>query len=153
RAAAAQQPAAADPWMWLGGVYLFQGQTEQVPALWDKALSLGGKLIIGVCHERGFHPCEGGDLFLEHNSVAFRIMGNEEGFSASADQVNSRGVLNNSVMGHVSFGLQLGGKNYNFDFFPLGVECHIDLLVKCPQEGIVQQLAVGNYVSQTLRKL
>jgi len=51
------------------------------------------------------------------------------------------------------FRLKTGGKNYNFDFFLLGVTCEKKLFVECPQEGISQQNAVAKYVSEAIPKL
>jgi len=56
-------------------------------------------------------------------------------------------------MAHVSFGLRVDGRNYNFDFLPFGVACQTQLFVQCPQQGIAQQLAVANYFSTTIPKL
>lgn len=153
QAAANQHTTNGDPWVWLGRTYLRSGQNEDVPAVWNKAFQLGGTLIIGVCHERSFQPCERGDLSLSTNSVAFLVNGSQTAFSVPPSQVNAKGVLNNTLMGHASFGLQIDKKKYNFEFLPLGVTCQIQQFVQCPQEGTAQQLTVANYLSRTVPAL
>ncbi len=151
--AANQRANSSDPWVWLGRTYLRNGQNQDVPAAWDKALQLGGSLIIGACHERAFQPCERGDLSLSSTAVAFLINGSQTAFSVAPSQVSAKGVLNNTAMGHVSFGLQIEKKKYNFEFLPLGVTCQIQLFVQCPQEGTAQQLTVANYISRSIPAL
>lgn len=139
--------------MWLGRTYLRNGQTAEASSAWDKALGLGANLLIGACHERTLQPCERGDLSLSAKSVSFLANGSQTVFTATPSDIVPKGVFNNYQMGHVSFGMQVGGKKYNFDFFPLGVTCQVQLFVNCPQQGVAQQLAVANYVIQTLAKL
>lgn len=153
QSAASQRPDARDPWIWLGRAYLRNRQNKQASDAWDKALSLGADLTIGVCHERTMQPCERGDLSLSVKSVSFLASGSLAVFAAAPSDVIPKGVFNNVRAHHVSFGLEAEGRKYSFDFLPLGVTCQIQLLVQCPDSGTAQQVAVANYVVEVLPKL
>jgi len=56
----------------------------------------------------------------------------------------------------VFLSFKVGGKNYRFQVVPFGVSCQkvvtsSDMI--CPDEGIAQELAVSNYISQAIPKL
>ena len=140
------------PWAWMGGAFLSSGRGQQATGLWDKALHLGGPVVFRACHERALQPCETGSLVLGFDAVSFVKPNREKVFGAPPSQVSSKGTLSNSA-GHVSFGVQVAGKNYNFDFLPAGVACQTALFPQCPPEGITQQSIVSKYVSQTIPKL
>src|SRR5260370_8150316 len=53
--------------------------------------------------------------------------------------------------GHVR--LKVAVKSYKFDVVPLGGNGDLQVVVKGPQEGFARQLAVINYVPQTIPKL
>jgi hypothetical protein len=142
-----------DPWLWLGRTYLRTGENQNFTLAWDKALSLGGTVIIGACHERAFRPCQRGGLSLSAKAVSFLANGSQAVFAVPPAEVAGKGVFNNPDTAHVSFGLRAENRNFNFDFLPLGVACGVQLFVQCPAEGVSQQLAVANYVEQTIPKL
>jgi len=148
-----QRPSSGGPWFWLGQLYFHNEQNAEASRAWDKALSLGTTIGIGVCHELAFRPCQSGNLYLSSASVSFAVNNSESVFSVPPSDVTFNGVFNNSRMGHVSFGLEVAHRRYNFDFFPLGVSCQVQLFVDCPQSGVAQQLAVANYVSEVIAKL
>jgi hypothetical protein len=153
QAAAGLRPTSAVPWAGLSGGYLRTGQMQNLIQAWEKTLSLGGKILIPVCHELAFRPCDRGILWVSANSVAFRDIENRTIFSVPPSQVIAKGVSNNSTMAYASFGLRVGGRNYDFDFVPFRAGCRTQLFVQCPPQGVAQQLAVANYVEQTIPKL
>ena len=152
QAASAQRADNGVPWALMGTTYLAMDHMPDALAAWDKALGLGSPIVFAVCHERTLQPCERGFFVLGTKSVAFGV-NSQKVFSVQPAQAIAKGTLNNSLTGHVSFGVQVENKNYNLDFFPIGVACQTQLLVKCPAQGLAQQLAVANYISRTLPKL
>lgn len=152
-AASNQRPHEADPWGGLGIAYMAVGQSEKAPPMWDKALNLG-PFGFFVCHERTFQSCERGNLTLDSKQISFAATpGGQVLFSVSPSQVTPTGASTNPLASKASFGLKVGGKSYNFDFIPFGVACQVGTFVQCPDEGISQQMAVGNYISQAIPRL
>lgn len=147
------QPRTGEAWVWLGRAYLRGGQNSQAWNSWDSALGTGGTISIGVCHQLAFRPCQTGDLELNSRSISFVANGSQSIFNARASAVSAKGVFNNPVLANASFGLEVEGKKYNFNFLPLGIGCRVALLVQCPQQGVAQQLAVANYIQQVVPKL
>lgn len=157
-AATQEQPTRGEAWYWLGVVLLRDGQPHQASELsrfWDKALSLGGSVTIPACHERAFQPCERGNLRLSAKLISFNSSGNSQLLSAAPNEIEPGRVLNNSLAGHISYGIKIDGKNYAFDFVPPGLdrECTFNLMVQCPADGLARQLLLAQYVSQTLPEL
>jgi len=142
-----------DAWMGMGNAYLGASRNEEASAMWDKVLGLGGLVIFNGCHERGLSGCEEGDVVLGPKEVSLTIANGQRLFSVAPSEVQIERTFNRSKLGNAYFRLKVAGKNYNFDFWPLGVTCETKLLVKCPPEGFAQQSAVVNYVSQTIAKL
>lgn len=151
--ATSQDPSRANPWWYLGNVYLAVGQTNSFPAAWDNVINLSRSLAIAVCRDRSFQYCEQGNLFLGPDKISFTGPNNHEVFSAPTSSVVMNGVTDTPQMGSVAFGIKAGGKKYNFEFRPVGVDCAYAVNVICTQQGKEQQLAVANYIANTLPKL
>ncbi len=157
QAAASQRPTNGEPWVWLGRILFMDNQPHQQADLtnvWDKALSLGARIMIGACHEQGIRNCERGDLALSAKSIAFLANGSQEVFAAAPSDITPGRILNNSGAMHISYSLKVGNKNYAIDFIPLGTQgCQFNLMVQCPPEGVTKQIVVAQYVSQAVVKL
>jgi hypothetical protein len=152
--AAGKRPASGVPWVWIGKSYLQTGQTQGFSQAWDKALKLGETLLISSCYIHGFHSCDRGDLSLRPKSVTFRDIQKRTLFDTTPSQVETTGVhKGNAFTGNTSFRLRVKGKNYNFNFLPLGVKCFVKFVVQCPSQGLSQQLVVANYVEERIPKL
>ena len=150
--AANQRPASGEPWIWLGRAHIAAGREPDALQAWDKAIALGSTIEIGVCHTRTLLPCERGDLNISPSTISFNAMGRDV-FTVPPSEVMAKGMMNLSQMGHVSFALEAQRKRYLFDFIPFGVNCQIQLVAQCPQQGMAQQMVVANYVSRSLPKL
>jgi len=148
-AAANQRPNSPDPWNALGLVYLGMGRHEEAPAMLDKGLSLG-RVSLNVCHELTFR-CQEGTFSLGSDEISFTRNSRKE-FAVPPSKVTPVRVV--EFRKAVGFRLSVEGKNYNFDFLPLGVTCdNSGIRPQCPEQGGAQQLAVANYVLATLPKL
>lgn len=157
RAATQFSPGDAEAWRWVGTVMLGDNEIHQVgdlAATWDKALSLGGPLVVSACHERTMQPCERGDLLLSPKMITFQRRGMQHVFSAAPSEIEPGKVLNNPGALHVAYNLKAGGKNYVLDFIPSSWQtCNFNQMVQCQPEGFAEQLILATYVSQTLSKL
>ena len=156
QAASASDPKQGEAWYWQGVVLLRDGQPHTVgelAGLWDKSLSLGRTVIISACHERGFQPCERGELWLSKSAVSFRVGREQQIFSAAPSEVEPGKLLNNSAAAHISYTIRISGKNYTFDFEAPGIQCTHNLMVQCPAEGIMKQLLIAQYASQVIPRL
>lgn len=147
-----QHPSNGEPWAWLGNSYLAAGRAQDAPGAWDKALQLGRALVFGVCHERGFKRCETGDLSLSAKEISFTVDGQKQ-LAQTPSQVTALGPTKNAFKSGASITFQVGGKNYNYDFFPFGTSCQVGSYLHCPEDGEAQQIAVRDYVSRTIPKL
>jgi tetratricopeptide (TPR) repeat protein len=145
--ASSLRPAEPEAWAGIGRAYLASGEYSGGPTAWDKVLSLGGQITFSVCHERGLSGCESGNLTLGPNEISFASASGQKLFSVAPTEVAPVWAK------RTYFRLRVSGKAYNFDFIPLGVECRQKLLVQCPEQGIGQQSAVGNYVLQAIPKI
>jgi hypothetical protein len=156
REAANQNLKSGEPWIWLGRIVLMDEQQHRQSELsdaWDKALSLGSRIMIGACHELTFRPCERGDLVLSKDSIAFLVRGTDTVISTPPGNVKPGKVFNNAGAAHITYSFKSEGKNFVVDFFPPGIQCNVNLMVQCPVEGISKQLLLAQYVSQVLPKL
>jgi tetratricopeptide (TPR) repeat protein len=144
-----------DAWAAMGNAYLGEGHKEEAVAMWDKALAAGGPLTFAACHGRAFNACEIGNLVLGPKNVSFVSAGGQQLFSAPPSQINSPNVHNVNIMSthYVHLSLKAGGKNFTFQIVPFGVSCETKLSLRCPEQGIVEQLTVSNYISQSIPKL
>jgi len=150
-----------DAWTWLGRAELAAGHTNEFPAAWDKAISLGFPLILGVCHEKGFMAgnCERGNLTISTTHISFGRERETPLFSAPAQQVTPKGsmhlpLVNQQGFSPAYFRVAVDKKNYNFDFIPFGVTCQTELpQAMCPADGTAQQMAVGSYVMQVIPRI
>lgn len=140
------------PWDAMGTVYMVSGRYQEFERMEDKALELGGPIAFGVCRERPLW-CDKGVFSLGPNEVFFADSRGKKIFTVPLKGVDVQGVSRNSAMPSIYFRLRAGSTNYNFDFIPLGVECQPTPVIQCPDPGLSQQLAVGNYITRTIPKL
>lgn len=145
------EPSKTGGWNGIASVYLATGRQQEAPAMWDKALSLGGPVGFTVCHQRGLSSCEQGTLLLGPKEVSFTTTAGQKLFAVSPSEVSS--VQAHKVFTSTYIRFSIKGKNYNFDFFPIGVDCGVRNLVTCPSAGRAQQAAVDDYVSAAVPKL
>jgi DNA-binding beta-propeller fold protein YncE len=140
-------------WNAMGTVYLASDRKNQAPAMWDKVLSLASPLGFAVCHKHGA-ACQRGYLTLRTEDVSFALSSGQKVFAVSPSDVASARVLEKSKFKPGELELRIGGKNYNFYFVPLGVDCGKEESAYCEEdEAVAQQFAVFNYVSQAIPKL
>jgi len=151
--ASSLDPTKAVPWGYIGAVYLATGQYDQVPAAGNKNLSLGGPLGLKACHLKTLQPCEQGNFMLGLKEISFFGPTGQKLFAVAPSQVVVKGAVNLPSLANAYFSIQVEGKNYKFDYIPVGVTCQMNAFVQCPQQGIDQQLAVANYVAQTIPRL
>ncbi len=144
-----------DAWAAMGNAHLGAGRKEEAAAMWDKALAAGGPLTFAACHGRSFGPCEMGNLVLGPKNVSFASSDGRQLFEVPPSQINSPNIHNVNIMSthYVHLTLKVGGKSLTFQFVPFGVFCETKLSLRCPEEGIAQELIVSNYISQAIPKL
>ena len=154
QAASHLQPQDGQVLIWLGRTYLAAGQNDDFFSSWDKALSLGARLMIAACHERTLQPCERGDLALSSHDVAFLARGSTGVFSGALTDIQPGKILDNPGAAHVSYSLKVNGKSYSIDFVPEGdwTQCRFDLMVQCPADLTAQQLVIANFVSREIAR-
>jgi hypothetical protein len=140
-------------WDLLGTTYSSKGQGKEARAMWDKALGLGGPVTFTVCHRRAFANCESGTFSLSPQEISFTPTNGQKLFSVRSSQVTTVTAHSSRLLKNASVELKIEGKTYIFDPFPAGIVCRTDVYLSCPQQGIDQQLAVANYISQTIPKL
>lgn len=152
KAAASYRPTSGEPWAWLGDLDLAEGKNQDAFGAWDKALDLGRSLHFNVCREGGIKRCEPGALFLDSQEISF-IVGNQTQLSAPPSQVSALGPSKSAFKSKSSIALQIGGKHYDFDYFPFGITCPMGSFLHCPDNGVQRQIAVRDYISRTIPKL
>jgi hypothetical protein len=100
-------------------------------------------------------------LSISREAITFTA-GGERIFSGPPTKVEpidagpGKGRLLNDAKGTWNcFRLRFGGKKYTFDYVPYGTRCRpVDYYLHCADEdGLKQQLLVGEYVIETLLKL
>ena len=133
-----------------GNALLQRGRNQDAYAAWDRALGFGGSLTFDVWHELTMHV-ERGTFTLGPSELAFISNRGKKAFAVVPKEVEP--LETGRMVNHAFFRLRIRGKNYNFDFVPLGVPCQVLLLDQCPFQGIGQQLAVGHYIIRTIPKL
>jgi tetratricopeptide (TPR) repeat protein len=155
----------ADAWAELGSAFLADGRTQDSPAMWDKALKLGGPLTFAACHRESFKPCVPGKLTLGAKEISFTSSDGQKLFAVPPADVSPINVFkgqsavlggsasNEVTMHYVDLTLKISGKNYRFEFVPSGVKCHTTNIMLCPDEGITQQTVLANYVLRTIPRL
>lgn len=157
-------PARPEAWALLGDANLPYGKFSDAVAAWDKALTAGGTITLAVVHEKNFDS-ESGIFTLSNQAVSFLIAGKKV-FGVPPTQVSEMdagdGKGRTFMTGEASrrlgtwayFRLKAAGKNYNFDFLPLGIQCQPrDWYIHCPPEGVEQQRVVAKYVIETIARL
>lgn len=148
-----------DAWAGLGAAYLAAERKEEAPALWDKVLSLGGPLSFLVCRPR-LGNCfadrrDRGNLILGPKLVSFITSSGQKVFEVSPAEMTSAEVSHKSrPLTRNELHLKAKGKNYDFYFVPIGIDCGKEESAYCEEdEAVAQQLAVFSYISQTIPKL
>jgi hypothetical protein len=96
-------------------------------------------------------PCERGTIELSKNEISFRTERGIVEFAIPPAEVEVRALTNSAA--HVALGLRVAGKNYEFDFIPIGVSCQVSILVQCPSAGVAQQSAVLSLISRAIQNL
>lgn len=146
-------------WAGLGSTYLAAARKEEAPALWDKVLSLGGPLSFLVCRPR-LGNCfsdrrDRGNLILAPKLVSFITSSGQKVFEVSPAEIISAEVAHKSrPLTRNELHLKAKGKNYDFYFIPIGIDCGKEESAYCEEdEAVAQQLAVFNYISKTIPKL
>lgn len=153
QAAANQKPTTGEAWALLATADLAAGRSDEALLMADKAISLRYPFSVNVCHERTMLPCERGTLTLTTQTASFIRAGNRVVFRVPISKISAEGVRRYPGTSHISFGMNVEGKNYNFDFIPVGISCQLQLYVQCPLAGVTQQSVVSNYVVRTIPKL
>jgi flagellum-specific peptidoglycan hydrolase FlgJ len=148
--ASSLEPTKPDAWAAMGRVYLASGQYGEVPGMWDKALQLGGTLVLDVWHTRGL-SFERGTFRLNASEVSFLGPSQEKILSVAPPEISSHGSGKLPLSSASSFGLRATGKNYRFYSVPVGLMCASP--VRCQEPGPSQQAAVARYIDQTISKL
>jgi hypothetical protein len=132
----------------MGTAYFQLAQYDDAVANWDKALQLGSSLSMSVCHAKALCGDTGTLLFKE---VSFINRKGEKEFGAAPSDVTSEGavIFNNGQAYYLQ--LRLAGKNYRLYYLPKVAGCHIGFV--CPEPGLSQQKAFGDYVHGTLVRM
>jgi len=149
--ASSLEPSKPHAWAGIGRLYLATDRRNEVSEMWDKALQLGGTVSFEVCRERGL-SCDRGLFTISAKEVSFTDERGNKEFVVPAAQVETKGVHN--FKGKAGFfRLRTNNKNYNFYYFPDGVNCDKTFMVECPEAGVTQQLFVANYVTSAISNL
>ena len=146
-------PKLPDAWAGLGNVYLATNRTQQAPAVWDKALNAGGTLVFRYCHQIGGGGCWKGDLTFGPEHVSFTDKRGKNEFDVAPSGVTSAELAERHIYHADELKLVVNGKNFNFYFVPFGIVCKTEDAVNCSPEGIEQQRAVSQYISQAIPRL
>jgi hypothetical protein len=147
------EPTKPDAWAEMGHAYVATGQYQDAVAMWDRALGLGGALILPAWHwgAMGAH-FDKGTFRLGAKGASFVGSGGQKVFSVAPADLSS--VKSHRVVGGGgcwSFGMKAGGHQYWFSFVPTGAECGRP--DRCGKPGNSQEEAVANYIAQTIGKL
>jgi hypothetical protein len=100
--------------------------------------------------------CEGGTFILSANEISFHDLKNQVVFGVPPGQVGMPEAKQHLPANGDApyFAVHVAGKVYNFDVFPPSGSCAVQgSLLKCPPEGIHQQVAVDHYVVYTIKRL
>ena len=126
---------------------------DEIEAVWNRALALGGTLRFSVCHERSVF-CEFGALSLSADTVSF-TMGKDVVFSVPTKEVVAETMGQPQDISAHFFRIQAGGKTHNFYFVPQWGGCSEQpaSVVVCPGAGYTQQKAITEFVMQALQKI
>lgn len=146
------RPESGEPLEWIGNSHLAAGRISDAVEAWDKALTLSGRLLFSVCHERGMKRCEVGALTLNTEAVSFAVSG-QRLFSELPSEIAVAGQTKSMFKSGASLSLRVKGQNYDFDFFPVNGACQTGSFLHCSEDGVRQQLALRNYISQAIPKL
>ena len=150
--AATISPNSGQAWNSLGEVYLALQQTQAAYSAWDKVLNSGDAVALTACMENGQPVCEGGTLRLTPTTL-FRYKGDQKIFEVPLSAVQVIGTIHHGWPSYLSFEVLVSGTKYDFDFFPIAVNCVWTGTLVCPTEGKAEQTAMGSYFDQTIHRL
>jgi Flp pilus assembly protein TadD len=140
-------------WIYLGTAYLRAGRPADVSTAWDEFLKINKQIGMPVCRSNGFDECESGMLILGPKNVTWQVSGRAV-FDIPATEVKVIGNEDHQSEGYISFGLEFDGTKYDFEFLTVGVPLNKGSKhVFTDAQGMAQQWTVGNYMSQTIKKL
>jgi tetratricopeptide (TPR) repeat protein len=140
-------------WIYLGTAYLRAGRPADVSTAWDEFLKIKKQIGMPVCRSNGFDECESGMLLLGPKNVTWQVAGRTV-FDVPATKLKVIGNEDHQSEGYISLGLEVDGTKYDFEFVTVGVP-----LTKGSKhaftdaQGMAQQWTVGDYISQTIKKL
>ncbi len=150
--AATISPNSGQAWNSLGKTYLALHQTQTAYSAWDKALNSGDGVELTVCMENGQPVCEGGTLRLTSTTL-IRYKGDQKIFEVPLSAVRVVGTIRHGSPSYLALEMLVNGTKYDFDFFPVTVNCVWTNVLVCPAEGKVEQAAMGSYFEQTIHRL
>jgi tetratricopeptide (TPR) repeat protein len=143
----------ATGWIYLGTAYLRAGQPDGTFTAWDEVMKLNKQIGMPVCHSNGFSECESGMLILGPKNVTWQVSGRKV-FDIPATGVKVIGNEDHQSEGYISFGLEVDGTKFDFEFVTVGVPLTKGSKhVFTDAQGMAQQWTVGDYMSQTIKKL
>jgi len=143
----------ATGWIYLGTAYLRAGRPTDVTTAWDEFLKINKQIGMPVCRSNGFDECESGMLILGPKNVTWQVAGRTV-FDVPATKVKVIGNDDHQSEGFISFGLEVDGTKYDFEFVTVGVPLNKGSKhVFTDVQGMAQQRIVGDYMSQTIKKL
>jgi hypothetical protein len=145
-------PNSSQAWDSEGHSYLALGHTKEAYAAWDKAIDLPNGIGLTSCMENHKPVCEGGTLRITSSTIV-RLKGSDKVFEAPLSAVKLIGMIRHNSPSYLAFELTVNGVKYDFDFFPVVGECVWSNVLVCPTEGQQQQASIGNYLTQTIRRL
>ena len=143
----------ATGWIYLGTAYLRAGRPTDVFTAWDEFLKIKKQIGMPVCHSNGLSECESGMLILGPKNVTWQVSGRTV-FDIPATEVKVIGNQDHQSEGYISFGLEVDGTKYDFEFLTVGVPLNNGSKhVFTDAQGMAQQWTVGDYMLQTIKKL
>jgi hypothetical protein len=145
-------PNSGQAWNSLGKTYLALHQAQAAFSAWDKAISVQDGVGLTACMENGQPVCEGGTLRLTSTTL-FRYKGDQKVFEVPLSAVRVVGTIRHGWPAYLSFEVLLSGAKYDFDFFPITLNCVWTNVLVCPAEGMAEQTAMGSYFEQTIHRL
>lgn len=151
--AASNRPDSPEPWVWLGKTDVAANHSGDAPAMWDKALRLGGQISLDACHEHGLLACENGSFVMSTKEISFTTARKKLLFSTPPSGVASVEMYMQLSGQDSDVRLRIAGKAYTIDFFPFGVTCDVGMYLQCPLDGAVQETSLTKYVAGALQAL
>jgi tetratricopeptide (TPR) repeat protein len=144
-------PSKGDVWAGMGAAYFQMGQYDDAAGAWDRALELGSALTVDVCHAAAMCG-DKGTFSLSTKEISFVNKKGEKELGAAPSAVTSEGaVLLSDAQTAYYLKVRFAGKNFRFYYLPKNIGCRMGFV--CPEPGLSQQKAFGDYVHDTLVKI